>query len=958
MWTSLSVVDAAARFTRVPPSKVYVVKGDTARFEWDYHVDNRMNEFDFISPRWIFYDRNNKYKARIGYDNRFDGWKFTIDNRCPPRLLSPSVRVSKESNATLVITNVTMADSGIYGCLLLLSRGSWSSMPISKVELIVTDCKAFFTKIPPSKLHVLKGETVKLVWDYHVDDMEREFNLLSPRWYYRYNKDTIQREIIGFNNRFIGWKFQISNITCPPRLIKPIIRVSRQSNATIFITNVTVVDSGIYGCTLALKYGADITNEVHLIVADCKAFFTLNPPSRLYVLKGETVKLVWDYHVDNIVKEFKTLSPLWYYRYNKDTIQRKIIGFNNPYIGWKFQTASNTCPPRLLKPTVRVRRESNATLVITNVTMADSGIYGCTLALINKDYIRTEANLIVTAQTAILSPGSLVRNDGKDVVFQWNSSHSILAVRWGLANSGENKLIQRLIYVDKYSGPVINSAVSHSPYKGRVSFVGNLTLGYAWFKISNLTTDDTGYYGADVIPHFSKVPPKILYVPVGQAATLEWDYISSNKSSNFDPQSPRWEFYNSIDGWKTIGADYGTLGWQWKLSSSCPERLQNPTRVTKASVASLVIYNLTTEDSGLYRCNLTLRHRPPITNSTTLIVTAPPHFNRRPSSFVNIQEGRNLQISCSAVGPPTPNVSWVQVQGDSKATIVEGVGSVTLMIPNIKRDQNGTYECQAVNNPNQSPVTTQTTVNIMYPPSIDHSMSDNAITFFPQVVTRLRCVASGFPIPNITWYNSNEQRIKENVTSLAGYSEVSIYIENQKDYKCRAENVLGFIEHEVTVRGYENDAICYKTKIAKDKGGTELGRSTKKRYSSQKGVINISMDPVPPLSDHGLPYNTEQGEETAYEEPLDEPTVTDTSHNISYPYEIPQISDEMYVNTSDPSAARNYQELNTLEQISRDYQNLQGIRSTVRSPLGLQPEVAYEPLKKAQQPKYEPLNYQ
>ncbi|XP_028516284.1 hemicentin-2 isoform X2 [Exaiptasia diaphana] len=493
----------------------------------------------------------------------------------------------------------------------------------------------------------------------------------------------------------------------------------------------------------------------------------------------------------------------------------------------------------------------------------------------------------------------------------------------------------------------------------------------------------------DVIPHFSKVPPKILYVPVGQAATLEWDYISSNKSSNFDPQSPRWEFYNSIDGWKTIGADYGTLGWQWKLSSSCPERLQNPTRVTKASVASLVIYNLTTEDSGLYRCNLTLRHRPPITNSTTLIVTAPPHFNRRPSSFVNIQEGRNLQISCSAVGPPTPNVSWVQVQGDSKATIVEGVGSVTLMIPNIKRDQNGTYECQAVNNPNQSPVTTQTTVNIMYPPSIDHSMSDNAITFFPQVVTRLRCVASGFPIPNITWYNSNEQRIKENVTSLAGYSEVSIYIENQKDYKCRAENVLGFIEHEVTVRGYENDAICYKTKIAKDKGGTELGkpfliavsvlsiiaiicilitivliiklrrgRSTKKRYSSQKGVINISMDPVPPLSDHGLPYNTEQGEETAYEEPLDEPTVTDTSHNISYPYEIPQISDEMYVNTSDPSAARNYQELNTLEQISRDYQNLQGIRSTVRSPLGLQPEVAYEPLKKAQQPKYEPLNYQ
>ena len=96
--------------------------------------------------------------------------------------------------------------------------------------------------------------------------MAKEFSALSPVWYYRYNKDNTQRETIAFNNGFLGWKFQISNHSCPPRLIRPTVRVSRESNATLVITNVTMADSGIYGCTLALKFGNDITNEVELIV--------------------------------------------------------------------------------------------------------------------------------------------------------------------------------------------------------------------------------------------------------------------------------------------------------------------------------------------------------------------------------------------------------------------------------------------------------------------------------------------------------------------------------------------------------------------------------------------------------------------------------------------------------------------------------------------------------------------
>jgi len=125
-------VDAAARFTQVPSNKLYVLKGETARFVWDYHVDN-INEFDSESPSWSFYDPNAK---RIGYDNAFDSRKWKIDtNTCPLRLRSPTVRVSKQSTATLVITGVTTADNGVYGCILVLKSGS---PIISKVQLIVT----------------------------------------------------------------------------------------------------------------------------------------------------------------------------------------------------------------------------------------------------------------------------------------------------------------------------------------------------------------------------------------------------------------------------------------------------------------------------------------------------------------------------------------------------------------------------------------------------------------------------------------------------------------------------------------------------------------------------------------------------------------------------------------------------------------------------------------------------
>jgi hypothetical protein len=90
-----------------------------------------------------------------------------------------------------------------------------------------------------------------------------------------------------------------------------------------------------------------------------------------------------------------------------------------------------------------------------------------------------------------------------------------------------------------------------------------------------------------------------------------------------------------------------------------------------------------------------------------------PQFNPQPPLTKNIAEGQDLSIPCNAIGPPTPNITWVQIVVNNRVIKSTGTGSATLSIPNIKRDQNGTYECQAKNNPHENqPVIAQTVVTV------------------------------------------------------------------------------------------------------------------------------------------------------------------------------------------------------------------------------------------------------
>lgn len=110
---------------------VYAYVGETVRLEWLYSIDGgRDNAFGRYSPTWSIYYSDSEY-AELASEDKNNGWKWSISDRCPASLRG---RLTKESDATLVISEVTIADSSIYGCSLVMVSGQ---PVISKVQLIV-----------------------------------------------------------------------------------------------------------------------------------------------------------------------------------------------------------------------------------------------------------------------------------------------------------------------------------------------------------------------------------------------------------------------------------------------------------------------------------------------------------------------------------------------------------------------------------------------------------------------------------------------------------------------------------------------------------------------------------------------------------------------------------------------------------------------------------------------------
>ncbi|XP_031556118.1 limbic system-associated membrane protein-like [Actinia tenebrosa] len=143
----------------------------------------------------------------------------------------------------------------------------------------------------------------------------------------------------------------------------------------------------------------------------------------------------------------------------------------------------------------------------------------------------------------------------------------------------------------------------------------------------------------------------------------------------------------------------------------------------------------------------------------------------------------------------------------------EGEGKATLRINNITAHQSGGYECRASNNPNEEPVTMETVTVVLFKPQIDIDKFTRTTGSLIGKNISLHCIATGQPLPRITWYGPREGQIVSAIDYKTKKSVLTFVTKGSNDYgqyRCQAENEVGEDEHFINVTQLSKEVFIYK----------------------------------------------------------------------------------------------------------------------------------------------------
>ncbi|XP_070407830.1 neural cell adhesion molecule 1-like [Nothobranchius furzeri] len=226
------------------------------------------------------------------------------------------------------------------------------------------------------------------------------------------------------------------------------------------------------------------------------------------------------------------------------------------------------------------------------------------------------------------------------------------------------------------------------------------------------------------------------------------------------------------------------------------EEIDDENIVSKVDYTSskLLIKKAKAEDAGKYTCYCEYDTGAKADTQITLYVYRGPSFGGT-KQYHEFLEGTNGVVPCLATGLPDVDVHWLRDKQDIPSVggrRVRKMPDNTLHIENVRRDDAGTYVCQAQirGRPIYQELAISLVVNV--PPTALLKEEVKKVIAGPETNVSLLCLVEGQPKPNITWempvpfdpshhqFNSDRSELTIQSVGRADYGE----------YVCTATNKI------------------------------------------------------------------------------------------------------------------------------------------------------------------------
>ncbi|XP_063308238.1 contactin-2 [Pelobates fuscus] len=259
---------------------------------------------------------------------------------------------------------------------------------------------------------------------------------------------------------------------------------------------------------------------------------------------------------------------------------------------------------------------------------------------------------------------------------------------------------------------------------------------------------------------------------------------------------------------------YPGLSYRWLLNEF-PSFLNTDSRRFISQVTgNLYIARTESEDNGGYSC-LTTSHISFTTKSvystfSKLIITpeaeprlfAPNIKVRFPAESYTVS-GQAVTLECFAFGNPVPSIQWRKVDGPLPPRWL--VSDSILHIPSISFEEDGTYECVAVNSKGRD--THKGQVIVQAQPEWLQVISDTDAKIGSDLMWN--CAASGKPRPTIRWLRDGKPLTSQTRIDVSNgqLKFTNLSLQDSGMYQCVAGNKHGAIytSAELTVQAMAPD---------------------------------------------------------------------------------------------------------------------------------------------------------